>query len=80
MDGDSNRRRLARQATWTARVYRGPDVHAQMEADDLAEWAAMDPTARLALAWSLSLEQEGISHDADTPARLARSAYRVEPR
>ncbi len=80
MNSDSELRRLARQATWTARVYRGPDVHAQIEADDLAEWAAMDPGARLALGWSLSLEQEGISDDANAPARLPRSAYRVEPR
>jgi len=76
---DAQTRRQARAASWTSQVYRGPDVYAAMEADDLAEWAAMSPLARLALTWELSLEQEGITDDAAS-ARLPRSAYRVERR
>jgi len=51
-----------------------------MEADDLAEWASLSPVDRFALAWALSLQQEGLAHDADVSARLPRSRYRVEPR
>jgi hypothetical protein len=78
VSSNAEARRLAR-ATWTSRVYRGSDVHAVMEADDLAEWAAMAPIERLALTWELSLEQEGIKDD-PASARLPRSAYRVERR
>jgi len=76
---DAETRRAARAASWTSRVYRGPDVYEAMEAEDLAEWASMSPIARLALTWELSLEQEGITDDAAS-ARLPRSAYRVERR
>jgi hypothetical protein len=76
---DADVRRRARAATWTSRVYRGPDVHAEMEADDLAEWASLSPAERMALTWQLSLEQEGITDD-PASARLPRSAYRVERR
>jgi hypothetical protein len=76
---DAEARRLVRAATWSTRVYRG-DVHAAMEADDLTEWASLSPVDRFALTWALSLEQEGLAHDADVPARLPRSRYRVEPR
>jgi hypothetical protein len=76
---DAEARRRARAAGWTSQVYRGPDVHAAMEADDLAEWAAMTPLERLELTWELSLAQEGI-HDDPATARLPRSAYRVERR
>jgi hypothetical protein len=74
---DAQSRRSARAATWTSKVYREPDVHDAMEADDLAEWAAMSPLERLALTWELSLQQEGITDD-PASARLPRSAYRVE--
>lgn len=80
MDGEAEQRRRARVATWTGHVYRGPAVFAAMEADDLAEWAAMTPGDRLALGWALSLAQEGIDDDAEVPARLPRSHYRVERR
>jgi hypothetical protein len=76
---DAEARRRARASTWTSRVYGGADVHAAMEDDDLAEWAAMTPLERLALVWELSLEQEGIQDD-PASARLPRSAYRVERR
>ena len=76
---DDAEARRARRGEWTSRVYRGPDVHAAMEADDLAEWAAMAPLDRLALVWQLSLEQEAILDD-PASARLPRSAYRVERR
>lgn len=80
MAGGAEDRRRARQATWTSRVYRGPNVHGAIEADDLAEWAAMSPGERMALAWALSLAQEGLDDDPEVPARLPRSAYRVERR
>jgi hypothetical protein len=76
---DADARRLARSATWTAHVYRASNVHDAMEADDLAEWAAMSPLERLALMWELSLQQEGIMDD-PASARLPRSAYRLERR
>jgi hypothetical protein len=76
---DSEARRQRRQ-TWTAKVYRGPGVHAAIEADDLAEWAQMDAVERLALTWALSLEQFGGTDDGALLRRLPRSAYRVERR
>jgi hypothetical protein len=76
---DAESRRRARATTWSSRVYRGPGVHEAMEADDLDEWANMDPIDRMALAWALSLEQEGI-RDEPASARLPRSAYRLERR
>jgi hypothetical protein len=45
-------RRAQRQRTWTSQVYRGPDALSAMEADDLAEWAALSPAERLALTGS----------------------------
>lgn len=72
-------RRAARSA-WAVKVFQGKDVLAEIEADALAEWAAMTPEERLALGWQLSLEQGGdIDVDAVEP-RLPRSAYRVERR
>jgi hypothetical protein len=51
-----------------------------MEGDALAEWAALEPTARLALSWQLSLEQYGGADVDPVEPRLPRSAYRVERR
>jgi len=79
VDPDAKARRLARAATWSSSVYR-TNAHASIEADDLAEWASLSPADRFALAWALSLEQEGLARDAAVPARLPRSHYRVEPR
>lgn len=72
--------RRAQRATWSAKVYRGANVLAEMEADALAEWAAMTPNERLALAWILSVAEGGIPDDDAFSARLPRSSYRVEPR
>jgi hypothetical protein len=72
-------RAARRRRTWSAQLYT-VDAASAMERDDLAEWAAMEPSARLALAWQLSLEQYG-GADADAlEPRLPRSAYRVERR
>ena len=62
------------------KLYSGDDVHAEMARDDLLEWAAMEPRARLALTWELSLEQFGGADEGAVEPRLPRSAYRVERR
>jgi hypothetical protein len=80
MADDASARAVHRRTTWTSKVYRGPDVHGEMERDDLDEWAAMDPIDRLALTWALSLEQFGGADDGSLLSRLPRSAYRVERR
>lgn len=74
---DAGERRRKREATWSSRVFRGIDALDEMNRDAFAEWQRMSPLDRLALTWSLSVEQYG---DADEPVerRLPRSAYRVE--
>jgi len=77
---DAAEERRRKRRAWSARVFSGEGVHEDMEADALAEWAAMSATERLALAWELSLEQYGGDHDGSLQPRLPRSAYRVERR
>jgi hypothetical protein len=77
----ADERRKRRAATWTSQVYRGDNVHRRIEDDDLAEWAAMAPVDRLALAFALSFAQSaGGLDEAQVSARLPRSAFRVERR
>jgi hypothetical protein len=61
-------------------MFRGPYAAKEMEADALAEWAAMDPCERLALTWQLSLEQYGGVDERAVEPRLPRSAYSLERR
>lgn len=77
---DAAERRRKREATWTARVFRGGDVHEALESDAESEWAGLTAGERLALAWQLSLEQYGGSDAESVEPRLPRSAYRVERR
>ena len=77
---DAAERRRKRGVEWHARVFRGDDVHAEMEQDALDEWAAMTPVDRLALVWELSLAQYGGADAQSMEPRLPRSAYRIERR
>jgi hypothetical protein len=78
---DATERRRKREETWTARTFRGGDIHEALESDAEAEWARMSPVERLALSWQLSLEQYGGETDGEAmEPRLPRSAYRVERR
>lgn len=73
-------RKRRRMSAWTSEVFRGPGALAALEEDALEEWRAMDPLARLALAWQLSLEQYGGADVDAMEPRLPRSRYRVERR
>ncbi len=77
---DAAERRRKRQADWHARVFRGSNVHAEMEQDALDEWAALSSLERLALVWELSLAQYGGPDAESMEPRLPRSAYRIERR
>ena len=76
---DASERKRRREATWSSHVFRGSDALDDMERDAFEEWQRLSPLDRLALTWSLSVEQYG---GADEPVerRLPRSAYRVERR
>lgn len=77
---DAAERKRRRAADWSSQVFRGPGTLDALDADAETEWAKLTPAQRLALTWSLSLEQYGGADGTTMEPRLPRSAYRVERR
>jgi len=72
--------RRAARASWEIRVFRGPNMQAEMEAADDEFWLRIPVDERARVVWELSQELFALAEPESLERRLPRSAFRLTRR